>query len=822
MTGTSLTPMMEQYLRIKDKYRDCLLLFRLGDFYEAFFEDAETLSRVLRIVLTSRNGNPMAGIPYHSLSQYLKKLIDAGFKVAICEQVEDPSLSKGLVKREVTRVVSPGVLVDDELLSEENNFLMIISLHSGEYPVAISDISTGQLSVTTCSNAEGVVDHIAAFSPSQILVQRSLKNIFKRVLGENARCFTEYLEDWNFAFSSGVEYIKRVYGIATLESLELTEGETRLLGALFKYVEESQRDLVKQFDLPMKFGATDFMQIDSVTFDNLSLLKDQSGTSLFECLKETVTPMGTRLLKERLRRPSTDLSKIERRLDKIDFLARKSDISESLRRILSRMGDLERIASRLVSERCSPRDLSNLREALGLLPEVASFLSESPEFDEIVGSVPDLSNEYDYLKCAIQDNPASSAGQGGVIRNGFSNELDELSELVNSATEKMKDFQKEERASTGIAGLKVKHNKVFGYFIEVPRSQAGSVPADYARKQTLVNAERYINDQLKDYEEKLLSAGERLELLERELFQNVCKRIATMAEELRRAACVIAEIDVSLSNVMTAVKRQYCRPVFSLDHVMRLKDSRHPVVERFVEHFVPNDVEFNSEKRFAILTGPNMSGKSTYLRQIGLISILAQAGCYVPAEEALLPLYDRVFTRIGAKDDIAGGKSTFLVEMVETATILLNAGEKSLVLLDEVGRGTSTFDGISIAWAVSEYINEVLCSHTVFATHFTELTEMADIYPEVRNITVRIEERSDGIVFLHKVSDGVADRSYGIDVAKLAGIPQSVLERSREILEIIVKTTALDKAVRVLTKEEVKEIKRSKKERTSRDQMRLF
>ena len=817
-----MTPMMEQYLRIKERYKDCLLLFRLGDFYEAFFGDAEKLSSVLRIVLTSRNGNPMAGIPYHALSQYLKKLVDSGLKVAICEQVSDPSKSQGLVKREVTRVITPGTLIDEEFLSEENNFLMIVSSSKSGYSFAITDISTGQLIVGTCSSIDEIKDRVASFSPSQVLFQRSLKELSREILRNRSCSFVEYVEDWHFALTSGVEYVKKVYEISSLEALELTEDETALLGALFKYVENSHKDLFKHFYLPAKQRESDHMLIDSVTLNNLSIMTGDPGSSLFDSIKETVTPMGTRLLKERIRRPSRALPQIEERLDRVETLVNDRRATLELRKLLSHVSDIERIAARLVAGRSSPRDIKDLRTTLLHVPDVASVIGGFEAFGKLLSSLPDLSEVAEFINRAIQDDPAASPGEGSVIRRGFNAELDELVEILNGATSRMKDFQESQKIATGISGLKVKYNKVFGYFIEVPRSQSGKIPPDYERKQTLVNAERFINTELKEYEEKLLSASERLEQLERDLFNEVCESVATNVEDFQATAKILAEVDVALSNALLAMNRRYTRPHFNEDNHLRLESSRHPVVEKFVESFVPNEAEFFEDKRFAVLTGPNMSGKSTYLRQLGLIAILAQSGSFVPAEKANLPLYDRIFTRIGARDDLVAGKSTFLVEMLETASILINATDRSLVLLDEVGRGTSTFDGISIAWAVSEYIYEAVGCHTMFATHFTELTEMAEMYPGVVNLNVRIEEQADSIVFLHRVAEGVADRSYGIDVAKLAGIPQSVIDRSREILGIILRTSSLDKAVRVLTAEEVKEIRRTKKEKGLRDQIRLF
>lgn len=823
MKNKSLTPMMRQYLEIKEKYKDCILLFRLGDFYETFFEDARVISEELQLVLTSRNGHPMAGVPYHALDQYVKKLISAGYKVAICDQVEDPATAKGLVKREVTRVITPGTLIEDDLLSsEENNFIAAVSEEKGVFPFVIADISTGDVAVTSCESLSDLKDVLYRTAPSQLIMNEKLKPLKKEITGELSNVFLEFLEEWHFAYSSSVEYVKRFYELASIDALEISSAEIIVLGALFKYIEMTQFKPLKHLSLPRVLRRSGYMYLDASTIENLSILPSERRGSLYQTLKATVTSMGGRKLKEWLLNPLKDLGKIERRLDIVEAFYSDPLLLEELREYLRQAFDIERISSRLATGRAIPRDLQALRTTLQVLPLIKELLYSNDVLSVIAEDIELFEEERKLLEPSISDEPAAAPGEGKVIRRGYSEELDELMDLLEHSQDKMKEFELRERQKTGINNLKVKYNKVFGYFIEVSKGQVSRVPDDYIRKQTLVNSERYITPELKEFEDKVLSASERVAVLERALYEDICQKLSNSVQRFRKAGGLLAELDVLQSFATVAKKCGYTRPVFSSNHTSYVEAARHPVVEHYVKDFVPNDIQFDEKHSFYILTGPNMSGKSTYIRQVALISLMAQVGSFVPAKRAILPVYDRIFTRIGARDDVAGGKSTFLVEMMETATILSQATEDSLVVLDEVGRGTSTFDGISIAWAVSEYIYEAIGCHTIFATHFTELTELSQMYEGINNKTIEVREIEDGVIFLHKVVDGVASQSHGIDVAKLAGLPDIVLQRAREILKIIVKTSALDKTVKVLSSDEIKEIRKKKKGKMHKNQMSLF
>lgn len=814
--------MMKQYLEIKETYSDSILLFRLGDFYETFFEDAKLAADELQIVLTSRNGHPMAGVPHHAIEGYIKKLVCAGHKVAICEQTEDPSLAKGLVKREVTRVVTSGTLLEDELLSRnENNYIMTISQKGNVYPVVFADVSTGEVVVATAEATSDLLDLLVSFCPAQILLRESLKALKKEVVTVSS-AFIESFEDWNFALSSSVRYIENFYSLASLDHLELDVGQLEALGALFKYLESTNFKPMKHLNLPVSLRRSKNMFLDASTINNLNLLGADGRGSLLETVNETVTGMGKRKLKQWLLSPLVEVSQIEERLNSVQSLSDRSDLLEDLRECLREVFDLERIASRLANGRASPRDLQSLRNSLQILPSIKALLETDAVLSGRSEKIELFSQELESLRKSLFDEPSAFVGEGKVIREGFNFELDELRNLLSHSVDRLKELEKREKRTTGISALKVKHNKVFGYFIEVPKLQASKVPDEYTRKQTLVNCERYITPELKSFEERVLSASERIDSLEKALFEELCRELNASVSGFQELAKSISELDVLQSFASVAKKHDYTRPDFSNSNTAKIVNSRHPIVERFVDDFTPNDVYFGEEERFFILTGPNMSGKSTYIRQIALISIMAQSGCFVPASRASLPVYDRIFTRIGARDELASGKSTFLVEMMETATILSKATEDSLVILDEVGRGTSTFDGISIAWSVSEYIYEALGSHTVFATHFTELTELSQMYSGIRNKTIKIVETDKGIVFLHRVTDGVASKSHGIDVARLAGIPGVVLERAGEILKVISKQSALDKAVKILTVDELREIRQSKKSRMNRHQITLF
>lgn len=814
--------MMKQYLEVKNSYKDCLVLFRLGDFYETFLDDAKLVSKELQIVLTSRNGVPMAGVPYHSINGYLKKLVTAGYKVAICEQTEDPAFAKGLVKREVTRVVTPGTIVEDELLPEsENNYIIAVGEADELFIMATADVSTGEVALSAADDLESMKDFIAATGPSQILLRESLKAL-KREISEITFAMIEIVEDWHFALSSGINYVKEFYSIASIDHLELNNKEIEVLGALFKYLETINFGPMKHLSLPRVIRKSDSMQLDASTIENLNLFRLERKGSLFEILDATITGMGKRRLRQWLLSPLTDREKIEERLDAVQTFYYDRHLLDELREYFENVFDIERITTRLSTDKTTPRDLLSLRTSLAALPLIKELISTEASFERLNDRLELFPEELALLQRSIMDEPSAAVGDGKVIREGFDHELDSLRDLLEHSVEKMKAIEAAEKKSTGISSLKVKFNKVFGYFLEVPKSQTDKVPQNYTRKQTLVNSERYITEELKEFEDKILSANDKIQTLERALFLDVCSRLLNSLQRLKAVSKVLSEIDSLQSLAAVARKNNYSRPRFSNDGKVRILNSRHPIVERFVSDFTPNDVSLSRSENFFIVTGPNMSGKSTFIRQVALLSIMAQVGSFVPADEALLSIHDRVFTRIGARDELASGKSTFLVEMMETATILSKATEDSLVILDEVGRGTSTFDGISIAWAVSEFIYEAVGCHTIFATHFTELTELSNMYPGIKNKTVRIIETDSGIVFLHKVIDGVANSSHGIEVAKLAGVPETVLSRAKEILKVITKQSALDKAVRVLTADDLKEIRQSKKGKMNRNQITLF
>jgi len=814
--------MMKQYLEVKNSYKDCLVLFRLGDFYETFLDDAKLVSKELQIVLTSRNGVPMAGVPYHSINGYLKKLVTAGYKVAICEQTEDPALARGLVKREVTRVVTPGTIVEDELLPEsENNYIIAVGEADELFIMATADVSTGEVALSTAEDLESMKDFIIATGPSQILLRESLKTL-KQEISEITFAMIEIVEDWHFALSSGINYVKEFYSIASIDHLELNNREIEVLGALFKYLETINFGPMKHLSLPRVIRKSDSMQLDASTIENLNLFRLERKGSLFEILDETITGMGRRRLRQWLLSPLTDREKIEERLDAVQTFYSDRHLLDELREYFQNVFDIERITTRLSTGKTTPRDLQSLRTSLAALPLIKELISTEASFESLNDRLELFPEELAILQRSIMDEPSAVVGDGKVIREGFDRELDSLRDLLEHSVEKMKAIETAEKKSTGISSLKVKFNKVFGYFLEVPKSQTSKVPQNYTRKQTLVNSERYITEELKEFEDRILSANDKIQTLERALFLDVCSQLLNSLQRLKDVSKVLSEIDSLQSLAAVARKNNYSRPRFSDDGRVKISNSRHPIVERFVSDFTPNDVSLSRSENFFIVTGPNMSGKSTFIRQVALLSIMAQVGSFVPADEALLSIHDRVFTRIGARDELASGKSTFLVEMMETATILSKATEDSLVILDEVGRGTSTFDGISIAWAVSEFIYEAVGCHTIFATHFTELTELSNMYPGIKNKTARIIETDSGIVFLHKVIDGVANSSHGIEVAKLAGVPETVLSRAKEILKVISKQSALDKAVRVLTADDLKEIRQSKKGKMNRNQITLF
>lgn len=798
-----LTPMMKQYMDIKKNYKDAILLFRLGDFYEAFFEDAQIISRVLNIVLTKRQNAPMAGIPYHALDNYLKKLVESGYKVAICEQMEDPSQAKGIVRREVTRVITPGTLIEDEMLSSENNYLMAIDYFNNSYNSVLVDVSTGEVIIKNFDNFESVIDFLKINNVSQVICS---EEVFEKLKKELPNLFVEKLDEWYF--EQPEEKIKEAYKVASIDHFELGDN-VRIFGATIKYLEYTLMTNIS-LSTPVKLEETDWMILDSKTVENLSLIPGEKGKNLFDILNKTKTSMGARLLKKWILQPLKNLEKIKERQKIVEAFFNDRILLNEIREYLGYIYDIERILTRLSYNKASPKDLISLKNSLSIVPQIISALETNPVLSDFSSMIKPIPEVKEIIEKSIYDEPSNSPGDGKVIKEGFSIELDEYRELLLHSNEKLKIFEEKERSKTGIQKLRIGFNQVFGYYIEVPKGQIKNVPDYFIRKQTLVNSERYITPELKEFEEKIMSAKEKIEIIEKKLFEDVCLEVSKFIDEMKKTAEIIAQLDVLSNLAYVSNLYGYTKPEFSEEKFL-IKKGRHAVVERFVSNFVPNDTYMDETIRMYIITGPNMSGKSTYIRQVGLISLLAQIGSFVPAEYATLPVFDRIFTRIGARDDISTGRSTFLVEMSEVALILSQATSKSLVLLDEVGRGTSTFDGISIAWAMSEYLyNEIKCK-TMFATHFTELTELSDVYRGIRNLTIKVEETSNGVVFLHEVVEGVADKSYGIEVATIAGVPAGVVERAKEILDVITEKSELEKKVGVLKEGQLKKVIRRSK-----------
>ncbi|WP_232223912.1 DNA mismatch repair protein MutS [Marinitoga sp. 1137] len=804
--------MMRQYLEIKEDYKDCLVLFRLGDFYETFFEDAKITSEALQITLTQRNGHPMAGIPHHALDNYLKKLLDQGFKVAICEQMEDPSTAKGIVKREVTQVLTPGTVVEENMIDENNRYSLLIYPAKKGYVFVIFDFSTGDLYIDTFEYTENeIMDFISSYSFVQVLLTNNLRNIKNNIKNSYPGLYVEELEDWYFN-KNNIDIVKESYGILNPDVLKLNDEEIYALGAVFKYLEVSQKQKITHFSFPKRFKTSNNMILDSTTILNLGLLpnKETKGKTLYDVLKFTKTSMGARHLQQWISKPLISKKEIEERQDILEIFRNDQLVMEELKEYLSAVRDVERIASRISLMKATPRDLTALKTTLEVIPYINELLlmlglETLEEFFELK----------ELLKRAIVDEPSNQIGKGKVIKEGFNEELDQYKKIFEKSSDFLKEIEIKEKEKTGITNLKVGRNKIYGFYIEVTKANSDKVPGYYIRKQTLVNSERYITEELRELEEKFSIAEKKIDELEKRIFEDLIRDLQRYVKTLKIFAENISKIDILRGFAEASIKYNYVRPIFS-DNKFIIKNGRHPVVERFVEQFTPNDIMLDENKRFVILTGPNMSGKSTYLRQIGIISIMAQIGSFVPAEYAEMPILNNIYTRIGAKDDVVSGKSTFLVEMSEVSSILNNADEKSLVLLDEVGRGTGTIDGISVAWATSEYIYQILKSYTIFATHYMELTMLADFYDGILNKRVKVMETESGIIFMHKIEDGISDKSYGIEVAKLAGLPAEVVSRAKEVMEEISNKTEFENKLKSM-----KKIKHRKYQKNTK-QLKLF
>ncbi len=798
------TPLMRQYAAIKKEHPNALLFFRLGDFYELFFEDAVVAARELQITLTSRNKEagiavPMCGVPYHSAENYLSKLLRKGFKVAICEQMEDPKVAKKLVRREVTRVLTPGTAADAALSSEENNFLAAVATVADGVGFAALDLSTGDFRATEFRGEDAhrrVWEELQTLRPREVLFASSLP-LFDRQ-ERTAAAFSETpLEDWVFTPDYAIPLVENQMGVLSLEGFGLAErlAAATAAGAILHYARETQRGKLDHVDRIGFYERQHCLVLDAVTVRNLELIEPLFANAgpevtLFRNLDATVTPMGKRLLRAWMLRPSVDMAEIERRLEAVGQQVKETIAREELRRALEGILDMERLLSRATLELANPRDLLALAQSLRRIPAVRAAVArfKAERMGALHGLLDELADVRERIERTLVDEPPLSFAEGGVVRSGVDAALDELRDLSRNSKHYIAQIEERERQRTGIGSLKVKFNSVFGYYLEVTKPNLHLVPADYERKQTLVNAERFTTPELKEYEAKVLEAQEKIAEIERRLFVELRAAVAAEARRIRQTALALAEVDVLACFAHLAATRDYCRPQFDESGDLEIVQGRHPVIERqelmqSAERFVPNDLYLNSTTQaILVLTGPNMAGKSTYLRQAALTAIMAQMGSFVPAARCRLGVVDRIFTRIGASDNLARGRSTFMVEMTETAAILNTATSRSLILLDEVGRGTATYDGLAIAWAALEYLHARTRAKTLFATHYFELTELADRLSGVKNYHVSVKETGGGIVFLRKVEPGAADRSYGIEVAKLAGLPNEVVTRAREVL----------------------------------------
>jgi len=803
VSSDRLTPMLKQYLELKARYPDALVLFQLGDFYELFFQDAEEAAQALGIALTSRSRAeeeriPMAGFPVHSAEGYIARLLDRGFKVVVCEQVEDPAQAKGLVRREVTRILTRGTQVDPAALpARADHYLAAVALKGEHWGLSYLSLSTGEFRLTEGSGSDHLGDELWRLKPAEILIPEETGN---GVLNKALSLFpdppiTRALPAFAFDHTSARRELTRVLGTLFLDGYGL--GENRLgvaaAGAILQYLRESHAANLPHLDHLLPYSRDDFLGLDEATLRHLEIFETwRSGSrqgSLFEVLDATLTPMGARLLARWLRQPLIHRPDIEARLDAVQFFVEQELLRQRWRQALKGLGDLERLTARLAMEQASPREVAAVRQALGRLPLLRELLPmASPALvAQAALELEDLADLHELISRALTEDPPPTLQAGGVIREGYDPELDELLQISREGKTWIARLEEKERRRTGIASLKVRYNKVFGYYLEVSRPNLHLVPPDYHRKQTLVNAERFVTAELKDYEAKVLGAEDARLKREVELFQELRRRLGGEAPRLKRVAQALARLDVWASLAEVAVQHRYCRPEIVETPILELKGGRHPVIERVLPPggFVPNDILLNKDQKVLIITGPNMSGKSTILRQVALTVLLAQAGSFVPADKAVVGLTDRIFTRVGAVDDIGRGQSTFLVEMHETARILHQATPRSLVILDEIGRGTSTFDGLALAWAVAETLHDLggVGVNTLFATHYQELTALSRLKALVKNFQVLVAEEGGNIVFLHQLAPGAASQSYGLQVARLAGVPQKVIDRAQEVLE---------------------------------------
>ena len=837
------SPMMQHYLQTKEEYKDCILFYRLGDFYEMFFDDAKIVAKELELTLTGKSCGmeeraPMCGIPFHAYESYLNRLVSRGYKVAICEQVEDPKQAKGMVKREVIRVVTPGTNINEQALEEgKNNYLMCIVALGDRFGVATADVTTGDFFVTEVESERKLLDEINKFMPTEVICNEALfmSGLDTSDLKDRMGIMMNPLDNWYFDDSMCIGTLKEHFRVNSLEGLGLGDYDCGVLasGALMKYLYETQKNSLSHMTSIQPYSTGKFMILDSSTRRNLELVetlreKSKRG-SLLWVLDKTKTAMGARMLRSFVEQPLVEKEEIEARYDAIEELNQRGIDREELREYLNPVYDLERLLTRITYQTANPRDLIAFKNSIGMLPHIRNILLEfqSEEFKRILEDMDTLEDLYGMIDSAIEEDPPIAVKEGGIVKEGYHEEVDRLRHAKTEGKTWLAELEAKEREKTGIKTLKIKYNKVFGYYLEVTNSFKDMVPDYFTRKQTLTNAERYITPELKELEDIILGAEDKLIQLEYELFRQLRERIAQDVVKIQHTAKAVARLDVFASMAVVSEQNHYCRPKLNTSGVIDIKDGRHPVVEKMISNhmFISNDTYLdNNKQRISIITGPNMAGKSTYMRQSALIVLMAQIGCFVPAESANIGIVDRIFTRVGASDDLASGQSTFMVEMTEVANILRNATPDSLLILDEIGRGTSTFDGLSIAWAVVEYISnpKLLGAKTLFATHYHELTELEGKLNNVNNYCIAVKEKGDDIVFLRKIVKGGADKSYGIQVAKLAGVPDTVIDRAKEIAEELSQHDISDLARKISVNNETPRKPKQHLDEVDLTQMSLF
>ncbi len=802
--------MVKQYLSIKENYADAILFYRMGDFYEMFFEDAEVAAPVLEITLTSRNKNnadsiPMCGVPVKAVDNYIGRLIEHGYKVAICEQIEDPATAKGIVKRDVVRVVTPGMIIDNALLDEaSNNYVLSLAQSNGTTGLSYLDISTGTFRICESDNPHAIYDEIRRVSPSEIILPStfkktpSLETLFDR-LSENS---VSFLDDRAFDFKTAKEKLTELFKTRSLEGFgcENLKAGVGAAGALLNYVRETQKQEINHLAGIEAYDLSKFLLIDDISCRNLELIKNiQTGGkqgTLLGIIDQTATAMGARLLKTWVRYPLIETEAIQSRLDSVEEAKNFKQVRKTIRQDLKSVNDLERLSSRTAMGRANARDLIAIKDSLNTIPSVLSALAPlatglfQVDSHTRAESLENLHELAQLIDKAIREDAPPTINEGGIIKPGYNSELDELIKISRDGKSWLLELEAREKEKTGISSLKVRYNRVFGYYIEISKNRSSEVPSHYVRKQTLVNAERYITDELKTFETKVLNAHEQRSVLERELFDRIRQQVIENNHKILSLAGFIAQLDCIFTLAEVAEQNDYIKPEITEEGTIFIEEGRHPVVEKLItgERYVPNSINLDNEKnQILVITGPNMAGKSTVLRQTALVVLMAQIGSFVPADRAQISVTDRIFTRVGALDNLSSGQSTFMVEMEETANILNNASSRSLIIIDEIGRGTSTFDGLSIAWAVAEYLHDFngLGVKTLFATHYHELTQLSELKPRVQNFNIAVKEWNDEIIFLRKLVEGGTNRSYGIQVARLAGLPEQVIKRSKDVLSSV-------------------------------------